>query len=568
MTVAKRLALGFGATVALGVGIVVYAATTFGTMSTDIDLLANNRMLKVTQFSTIKDNLQSIGRYARNTLIKPDPAFVAGEKAKIAELRAANTELIAKLEKTVVLPAGLEFLKTLQDNRGPYNAAIDKAMDLAARGEKEAAAELLIGEVRERQAVVFKAVDDSVALQRTLAVELAEKGRATASTSAWTVSILAAVMALIGVLVGWSMNRYLRRALGAEPAVLSAEVAQVAAGDLSRKLTVANGDSGSVMANVAQMQSRLLAVVTTVRANSESVATASAQIAQGNQDLSQRTEEQASALQQTAATMDQLGTTVRHNADSAQQANQLALGASEVAARGGAVVGEVVETMKGINQSSQKIADIIGTIDGIAFQTNILALNAAVEAARAGDQGRGFAVVAGEVRTLAQRSAQAAKEIKSLIGHSVEQVERGTALVDRAGNTMNEIVTAIGRVSDIVGEISSSSVEQSGGVTQVAHAVNQMDQVTQQNAALVEESAAAAESLRVQAQQMVQTVAVFKLDGVTSTPRAAAASLAAVGSSLSASRTAMTPPSAAKSSTAGRQSARVEEAPQPDWAHF
>jgi methyl-accepting chemotaxis protein len=240
-------------------------------------------------------------------------------------------------------------------------------------------------------------------------------------------------------------------------------------------------------------------------------ATASAQIAQGNQDLSGRTEQQASALQETAATMEELGTTVRGNADSAKQANQLAQSASAVAAQGGQVVDKVVTTMQGINESSRKIGDIIGTIDGIAFQTNILALNAAVEAARAGEQGRGFAVVASEVRSLAQRSAEAAKEIKSLIGRSVEQVEQGTTLVDEAGKTMSEIVNSIQRVSDIVAEISAASVEQSTGVSQVGEAVSQMDQATQQNAALVEESAAAAQSMRQQAEQLVRTVAVFRL---------------------------------------------------------
>ena len=257
--------------------------------------------------------------------------------------------------------------------------------------------------------------------------------------------------------------------------------------------------------------SRMDSALLEVQRSSSSIEIASAEIASGNQDLSQRTEQQASALEETAASMEQLGSTVRQNADNAKQANQLAMGASTVAIKGGEVVGQVVQTMKGINDASKKISDIIGVIDGIAFQTNILALNAAVEAARAGEQGRGFAVVASEVRSLAQRSAEAAKEIKGLISTSVERVEQGTLLVDQAGVTMTEIVTAIKRVTDIMGEISSASTEQSAGVAQVGEAVTQMDQATQQNAALVEQSAAAAESLKSQSQVLVQAVAVFKL---------------------------------------------------------
>ena len=286
----------------------------------------------------------------------------------------------------------------------------------------------------------------------------------------------------------------------------------VADGNLRVEVPVrGSNELGQLMQALASMRDNLAQVVTTVLQNSESVATASAEIAQGNNDLSARTEQQASALEETAASMEELGSTVRQNADSAQQANQLALNASKVAVQGGQVVGLVVETMKGINHSSHQIADIISVIDGIAFQTNILALNAAVEAARAGEQGRGFAVVASEVRSLAGRSAAAAKEIKTLITASVERVEEGTALVDQAGTTMTEVVSAIRRVTDIMGEISAASSEQSLGVSQVGEAVTQMDQATQQNAALVEEMAAAADSLRSQAGQLVQTVAVFKV---------------------------------------------------------
>ena len=288
----------------------------------------------------------------------------------------------------------------------------------------------------------------------------------------------------------------------------------VADGNLALTVPVlGTNELGQLMSALSDMRTRLEQVVSAVIRGSESVASASSEIAQGNNDLSNRTEQQASALEQTAASMEELGSAVNQNADNARQANQLAQNASTVAIRGGEVVGQVVHTMRDINDSSRKIADIIGVIDGIAFQTNILALNAAVEAARAGEQGRGFAVVASEVRSLAGRSADAAKEIKALINASVERVEHGTALVDQAGSTMTEVVNAIKRVTDIVGEISSASNEQSIGVAEVGSAVSQMDQVTQQNAALVEQMAAAASSLKSQAQELLTTVAVFQLSG-------------------------------------------------------
>ena len=301
----------------------------------------------------------------------------------------------------------------------------------------------------------------------------------------------------------------------------------VAQGDLSQTISVDGKDEiAALMRALSDMQTNLSKVVTNVRQGSEGVSTASAEIASGNHDLSARTESQASALEETAASMEQLSATVKQNADSARQANQLAASASTVAVKGGEVVAQVVDTMKGINDASRKIADIISVIDGIAFQTNILALNAAVEAARAGEQGRGFAVVASEVRSLAGRSAEAAKEIKTLINTSVERVEQGTALVDQAGTTMTEVVSSIKRVTDLMGEISAASNEQAAGVSQVGEAVTQMDQVTQQNAALVEEMAAAASSLQSQAQDLVQLVAVFNLGGNSShhssAPRVAA----------------------------------------------
>ncbi len=342
---------------------------------------------------------------------------------------------------------------------------------------------------------------------KALSLQVEAIGHAADTIRWYTVGLIAAIA--VGLLAfSWSIARVLRARV-----TMSQEVVErVREGDFTVSVNdTAHDELSPLLRSMSEMQSSLTTVVQSVRENAESVATASAQIAQGNLDLSQRTEQQASSLQETAASMEELGATVRHTASNAKQASQLAQGASEVALRGGSVVGQVVNTMKGINDSSRKIADIISVIDGIAFQTNILALNAAVEAARAGEQGRGFAVVASEVRNLAQRSAEAAKEIKTLISTSVERVEQGTHLVDQAGVTMSEIVAAISHVTDIMGEISRASAEQSEGVSQVGEAVMQMDQATQQNAALVEEGAAAAASLKAQAEQLVQVVSVFKL---------------------------------------------------------
>jgi methyl-accepting chemotaxis protein len=326
-----------------------------------------------------------------------------------------------------------------------------------------------------------------------------------------TVSIgLAVFAALVSLVLSLKMRTTLRDELGGDPADARVALAAVAKGDLT--IVMANsGGPDSLMGVMADMDQSLKKLVTEVRDAAAGIAIASSEIAQGNNDLSARTESEASALQQTSASMEQLSAAVKQNADSARQANQLAQSASTVAVQGGEVVAKVVDTMKGINEASRKISDIISVIDGIAFQTNILALNAAVEAARAGEQGRGFAVVASEVRNLAGRSAEAAKEIKALISASVARVEQGTSLVDQAGSTMSEVVSSIRQVTDIMGQISTASDEQSLGVSQVGEAVTQMDQVTQQNAALVEEMAAAAGSLKSQAQELVQTVSVFKL---------------------------------------------------------
>ena len=392
-----------------------------------------------------------------------------------------------------------------------YYAISTKLLTLSDIGPAEAMAttELLNGESRTAFRTLSKNLDAMNAYNSEGAAAAREGAKSTYAGSKWSVVFLLCVTVVLAAIMAVLIIRLITKPI--EFAVGAAK--EFAGGNLTHALHPRGSDEPAQLLHALEsMRLALAKVVTNVRQGSEGVATASSEIAQGNHDLSSRTEQQASALEQTAASMEELGSTVRQNADNARQANQLAMSASKVAIKGGEVVAEVVETMKGINDSSRKISDIISVIDGIAFQTNILALNAAVEAARAGEQGRGFAVVASEVRSLAGRSAEAAKEIKGLIGASVERVERGTTLVDQAGVTMTEVVSSIKRVTDIVGEISAASDEQALGVSQVGEAVTHMDKATQQNAALVEEMAAAASGLKSQAQDLVHVVAAFRLN--------------------------------------------------------
>ena len=450
---------------------------------------------------------------ARNLLLVNDPAQLATEKQIVTKAHETVQAKLGQLREraaTAADPKVKELVEAIVAVEAKYGPVALDIVAKATSGDREGAIAKLTAECNPLLVALMAAGNTYLeygALRGDEEADAAAAAYATARTVLLGLLVLAVSAAIaLAVLI----PRSLMRALGAEPAELGQAAQRVADGDLSPLPGAEQAPAGSVLASMGAMRDNLVRIVAQVRQGSDGVATASSQIAQGNQDLSGRTEQQASALQQTASSMEELGSTVRQNADNARQADQLARGASEVAQQGGHVVAEVVQTMKGINDASRRIADIIGTIDGIAFQTNILALNAAVEAARAGEQGRGFAVVAGEVRNLAQRSAEAAREIKSLITDSVERVEHGSALVDRAGSTMNEVVASIRRVSDIVGEISNASAEQSNGVTQIGQAVTQMDQATQQNAALVEESAAAATSLQQQAQQLVQAVAAFR----------------------------------------------------------
>ncbi|MEO7117193.1 MAG: methyl-accepting chemotaxis protein [Caldimonas sp.] len=435
-----------------------------------------------------------------------DPSHLETWQGEMDATSEAITAIARRIQPMTQSPAENDLRKAIDAAREKYREARGKLLKEKKAGASVTA--LLESDVKPKAEAYLAAFDAFTRHQQQSVASVLAQSRQGATTGTWLTVGIGSLAVALSTLLAFMLTRSI--VVPIRGAVASAR--RIAEGDLTGRLPESGADEiGALVGAVAEMRTSLADVVGNVRRNSESVATASAEIAEGNQDLSQRTEEQAAALEETAASMEQLSTTVRQNADNARQANQLALDASMIAIQGGEVVGQVVDTMKGIDESSRKIAEIIGVIDSIAFQTNILALNAAVEAARAGEQGRGFAVVASEVRSLAGRSADAAKEIKALINTSVERVRQGTALVDRAGATMTQVVGSIKRVTDIMGEISAASSEQSARVAQVGEAVGQMDQATQQNAALVEESAAAAESLRSQARQLVDAVAIFKL---------------------------------------------------------
>ena len=511
LRIGTRLALAFATVLLLTAALGGFSYLALDRVSQASDDLAAKWMPGVGHTAAARAAMLEARDYESRLVRAADASYLAEYEEKLA---AAMAQVARHLKEQAAYPqvpdeAALHaaVVKAWVDY-GQVNARL---VSLAKAGQMDDAREISDG------AGQMSSVDAISALDR-LTAYLFEGGRL-AAERAHQVDAQARAMALvlvalalvIGGSLSWLITRSLLRQLGGEPGTAAAVARAVAQGDLSTRIQLQPGDSRSLMAGLKHMQDSLVQLVQSVRQGSEQVASASSQIAGGNNDLSLRTEAQASALQETAASMSDLGQAVERNADSARQANELAQGASDVAQRGGEVVGQVVGTMRQINDSSRRIADITGVIDGIAFQTNILALNAAVEAARAGEQGRGFAVVAGEVRSLAQRSAEAAREIKSLIAASVERVEQGTRQVDQAGETMTQVVGAIQRVTLIVNEISTASAEQSDGVRRVGAAVTQMDQGTQQNAALVEQSAAAAESLREQADQLVQSVAVFRI---------------------------------------------------------
>jgi methyl-accepting chemotaxis protein len=510
--VGARILLGFGGLLLLILAVAGAGQWALSRVADDLSTLADDRVVKVMQARDIRDNLNEIARATRNLLLLPaGDAQVARERERIDQARERNGELTRQLDAAVESERGRELLASLATARTAYNKASDGLLSLVTSGQTEMAVGMLFNEVRPMQLAYNGALKDFVDFQ----VELMQRAKADTRATVTQASLLLLAACLVAVVmsagVGAFVARSVTRPLGGEPEDVTEAARAIAAGDLTTTIDVRRATPGSAIAAMAEMQGALRTLVGQVRHSSDSIATGSTQIATGNADLSQRTEEQASNLQQTAASMEQLSGTVKANAETTRQADRLAAQASEAAINGGQTVAGVVATMQEISASSRKIADIIGVIDGIAFQTNILALNAAVEAARAGEQGRGFAVVASEVRSLAARSATAAKEIKSLIGASVEKVELGAQQAQQAGASMDEIVTRVQHVTQLISEVTNATAGQTAGIGQVGDAVTQLDQVTQQNAALVEESAAAAESLRHQALKLAELVSVFKL---------------------------------------------------------
>ncbi|WP_293779401.1 methyl-accepting chemotaxis protein [uncultured Oxalicibacterium sp.] len=514
LKISIRLAMCFAVLIAAMCLIAAIGIRDLLTMSDINEEIVSDRYHKVAMTSQISDQVNTTARALRSAMLARNVAEADRFLAEAEHSSQKVSEYLTELEKIVHSAGGVAAMQRLKEARSDYGPRRQHLMELIHQQKKSEATDYLFSEVVPAQDKYFTAFKNMVDYQAMLMDQSVEKGRHASRSSINLMLALSGLAVLFAVGCAFIITRSITRPLNDAVRIASA----VAAGNLTVRIhNTSRDETGSLLTALKAMSDNLHRIVSEVRISTDTINTASGEIASGNLDLSSRTEQQAGALEETASAMEELTSTVKQNADNAAQANTLAMSASEVAGRGGEVVGQVVNTMTEINDASRRIVDIIAVIDGIAFQTNILALNAAVEAARAGEQGRGFAVVASEVRNLAQRSAAAAKEIKSLIDASVDKVDNGSRLVAEAGVTMQDVVASVKRVTDVVAEITAASREQSEGIEQINLAITQMDETTQQNAALVEQAAAAAQSLQEQADRLTQTVGVFQLDAQATT---------------------------------------------------
>ncbi|UVW29740.1 methyl-accepting chemotaxis protein [Massilia sp. H6] len=529
LKVGTRLALGFALVLVLLIAVTSVGILRMSQIQDRLDQVVSVNNVSTGLVTEMRNNLGERVAALRVLTLMTDPADMEPEMNKFKEQTRKYDEAQKKLSAIFAAHASDKekaLLAQIKEFEGVAMPAIAKASELYLANNAMDATRVMIREVRPVQKKWNDALDQLSVMEEKQNAQAASDARdAFANARNFMIVMLLAAVGL-GIAAAWVISRSLRQQLGGEPAYTASIASSIAHGDLSIAIETDVSDRGSLLVEMKEMRNSLVGIVEQVRRGTETIGTASREIAAGNIDLSSRTELQASSLEKTASAMEELTSTVKQNADNAREANALAATASNVALKGGEVVSQVVGTMGEINSSASKIADIIGVIDGIAFQTNILALNAAVEAARAGEQGRGFAVVASEVRNLAQRSAAAAKEIKTLIGDSVEKVERGSKLVGQAGVTMDEVVASVKRVTDIMSEIANASAEQSAGIEQVNLSIIEMDSMTQQNAALVEEAAAAAQSMQDQASELTRVVSIFKLSEGEQQMAAAAAPVA------------------------------------------